>query len=1194
MANGFAHLHVHSEYSLLDGGSTLQKLINRTKELGMSALALTDHGNMFGVIDFYSRATAAGIKPILGMEAYIAPGSRTNKEASGIREASHHLLLLAMNLEGYRNLLKLSSIAYKEGFYYRPRIDREVLEQFNSGLIVTSACMSGEISSAMRGGNVIAARETAQWYQRVFGERFYIEIQKHNEEQNALNQPLIDLANETGAPLVATNDVHFLTPDDYNAHEVLCCISTGKTLEDPSHLQYPRDLYLKSPEEMRLQFAEVEEACDNTLRIADLCDVELDFSQRHAPVYQPPDKKKPDDYLHELCLAGVRDKYGEMTEEISNRLEHELGVICGKGFASYFLIVWDFMNYARRQGIPCGTRGSGVGTLVGYVLDVSNVDPLRYGLLFERFMDPERNEMPDIDVDICQNGRAEVIDYVRQKYGHVAQIITFGTMKARAAIRDVCRALNVPLSDADKLAKLIPDALGTTLDDALEQEPKIQDWCEKDPKIQQAMDVARRLEGMARHASVHAAGVVVADQPLENFLPLYKAPDSDDIITQFDGPTVEKVGLLKMDFLGLRTLTTIERARQLVKSRYDNDIDPRQIDLADKPTLQLFAEGRTKGVFQFESVGMRDTLQKMKPDRLEDLIAANALYRPGPMKLIGDYAVRKAGEVWQLPHPIMEEILNETYGIMVYQEQVMQIFNRLGDIPLARAYRLIKAISKKKKDIIQAEREHFIAGATAKGVEKKKVEEIFALIEEFGGYGFNKSHSTQYAILAFQTAYFKQHYPAEFMAALLTFEMHSSDKLAEYIEECRAMQIDVLPPDINECLADFTVIYDRADGHTDDAVAEAPGKNDPQASVNAAACIRFGLAAVKGVGEKAVHNILEARSAEGRFTSLFDFCGHIDTRLVNKGAIEALIKAGALDSLGGHRAQLVAGLENALAVAAAQQRDRQQGQMSFFETFDEDESARKESETLPDIPPWPQIQMLQHEKETLGMFVTDHPLAEHAEDIHYYSTAHSHTLRNLRPDAEVIIGCYINKVREMVTRNGRGAGSKMALLNLEDQQGAFDAVVFPDTYAQYDHLIKQDRVVFLRGQVDFRREDPSIRVQMIYDVSRAAEELTHAVYLPLHERDVSHSPSQSPDAPDGTAAFKALLQRLGHLCNTHKGTCPVYVGIKTGNLMHVVMQIESSVRPDVEFCRKLEALLGHNRYRLLRLHDQVESATDVA
>ncbi len=703
-----------------------------------------------------------------------------------------------------------------------------------------------------------------------------------------------------------------------------------------------------------------------------------------------------------------------MTEEIKERLYRELDVIRGKDFSSYFLIVWDFMNYARRTGIPCGTRGSGVGTLVGYVLNIGNVEPLEYGLLFERFMDPERSEMPDIDVDICQNGRGDIINYVRNKYGHVAQIITYGTMKARAVIRDVSRVLNVPLGDADKLAKLVPETLNIKLKDAIEQEPQIPEWCNKDPKIAKVIEIGKTLEGMARHASVHAAGVVIADQPLDDFLPLYKAADSDDVITQYDGPTCDKVGLLKMDFLGLRTLTTIERARQLVKLGKNYDLDPNNLDLTDQNVLNLFGEGRTKGMFQFESGGMRDLLQKMKPDRIGDLIAANALYRPGPMALIPDYNGRKHGESWSLPHPIMEEVLKETYGIMIYQEQVMQILNRLGDLPLARAYKLIKAISKKKHSIINAEMGTFIEGCVAKGIDKKKAEELFELIQKFAGYGFNKSHSTQYAILAFQTAFFKTYFPTEFMAALLTFEMGSTEKVAEYIDECKSMDIQVLPPDVNESFADFTVIYDESVKKK-----KGPYELKPIEKVQGER-IRFGMAAVKGVGERAVEEIIRAREEIGKFESIYQLCQHIDTRLVNKGALEALVKAGAFDSLGGHRGQTMAALEDAVRIGNELQKDKAQGQMSFFDAFEEDEELKEEAAKLPDVEPWPKPLMLQYERDVLGLYVTSHPLADYAQDIYYYSTAHTNTLTNLRPDSEVIIGGMISRMRYCVTKNGRG------------------------------------------------------------------------------------------------------------------------------------------------------------------------------
>jgi len=1172
--DSFAHLHVHTEYSLLDGGAAIGKLVGRCRELGMESLAITDHGCMFGVIDFYSQAKAAGVKPILGMEAYIAPGSRRDKDARGISEASYHLVLLAENRQGYQNLLKLSSIGYLEGFYYRPRIDKEVLAQYKEGLICTSACMKGEIPLLLGRGETERAREVAEEYLKLLGEdRFFIEIQHHSPDQNALNPMLADLARRVGAGLVATNDVHFLQADDYHAHEALICIGTGKLLSDDKRMNYPEGLYLKSPREMRDMFSEWPEACENTLRIAQRCQVELDFKARHAPVYRPPNGKSDSEYLEDLCQKGLKQRFGKAPAEVKERLKRELDVIRGKNFSSYFLIVWDFVHYAREHGIPANPRGSGVGTLVGYLLGISNVNPLRYGLLFERFMDPERSEMPDIDIDICQNGRAEVIDYGRRKYGQVAQLITFGTMKARAVIRDVCRVVNVPLADADKLAKLVPETLGITLDEAIEMEPQLREWADRDEKIREVIEIGKKLEGLSRHASVHAAGVVIADQPLENFLPLYKAPDSDDIITQFDGPTVEKVGLLKMDFLGLRTLTTIERARQLVKVGKGIDVDPDGIDLADPEVLRLFAEGRTRGVFQFESGGMRDLLQSMRPDRVEDLIAANALYRPGPMTLIPDYNSRKHGQTWSLPHPIMEDILKETYGIMVYQEQVMQILNQLGGLPLARAYRLIKAISKKKQELIQSERDAFIAGCVEKSVPAEKAEEIFSLIEKFGGYGFNKSHSTQYAILAFQTAYFKHYYPTEFMAALLTFEMGSLEKLAEYIEECRQMSIEVLPPDINESFSDFTVIYDTEDISSSKNKRTDPAGKQKKDQPARNESIRFGLAAVKGVGPKAVDEIIRVRQEGGKFESLFDLCRRIDGRVVNRAALEAMIKAGAFDSLGGYRSQYIAALDDAITGGQKDQQDRMQGQMNFFESFDADAEVKEQSQKLPEAPPWPKQTMLQHEKEVLGIYVTSHPLAEYAEKIHYYSTAHSHTLKDQTANSEVIIGGILSRVRFCVTKNGRGAGSRMAMITLEDLNGSVDGVIFPDTLAQYEHLVSADKMVFLRGAADFRREQPSLRVNAIFDMTRADEELTHAVYILLPESLRDREP----------------MEHLRTICQRHPGACPVYVEVTTSSNMRVVIQTDAKVRPNTDFCRQLENLIGHSQYRLLRPHDQLQS-----
>src|SRR5688572_22940125 len=924
MAGSFTHLHVHTHYSLLDGACRCDLLVQRAKELGMDAIAISDHGCMYGVIEFYNEAKKAGIKPIIGMEAYMAPGDRRDRQQVN-GESAFHLLLLAQDLEGYRNLVKLSSIAYREGFYYKPRIDKEVLREYSKGLIATSACLGGEVASSLMKRDNKAAREAAETYASIFGERFFIEVQKHIKEQDQVNPELVEVAQKLGVGLVATNDVHFLNAEDHFAHDVLCCISMGRLVSEENRLIYPKELYLKSPEEMRQVLGHYDGAIDNTVRIAQMCNVELDFSKRYAPVYRVQADKlrhrntgvspvpatdgvgepqpaaasstqhgqdarvtgdvtaapvKDDElYLRQLCEDGLIWRYGttDVSPAVRERLEYELKIIILKNFCSYFLIVWDFCDYARLNGIPVGARGSGVGTMVGYLLGLCNVDPIKYGLLFERFMDPSRNEMPDIDIDICQDGRGKIIEYVRNKYGHVAQIITFGTLAAKAACKDVGRVLGVPLADIDKLTKLIPGLPGTKLKKSLDEVPELKQMYDGSPQIKQVIDLALKLEGMNRNAGCHAAGVIIADQPLDTVVPLYTDKD-DNILTQFEGPIAEKCGLLKMDFLGLRTLSTLTRAIDLeahtrplrgatpwapgqpvppLDERARIDIE--RIDLTDQNVFALFKRGESKGIFQFESGGMQDLLMKMQPDRIEDLIAANALYRPGPMELIPLYCNRKHGKE-RVPkvHPIMDAILEETYAIMVYQEQVMQIFNQLGGIELSAAYKLIKAISKKTADVIAKFKPEFLKGAQAKGLDKGQADEIFELILKFGGYGFNKSHSSRYAIVAYQTAYLKTYHAVEFMAALLTFEMGSTEKVVEYIEEARRMTlldgsrgIKVLPPDVNVSDKDFTPVYVEPEENGGGKRKKSAAKNQKRVGV-----IRFGLAAVRGVGEKAVEAIV--------------------------------------------------------------------------------------------------------------------------------------------------------------------------------------------------------------------------------------------------------------------------------------------------------------------------------------------------
>ncbi len=1184
----FVHLHVHSTYSMLDGACKTSDLAKRAKELGMNTIALTDHGNMFGVIEFYNACMAEGIKPIIGMEAYIAPGDRRDRSTPGghAGEAAFHLVLLAQNMEGYRNLLKLSSIAYREGFYYKPRIDKEVLKEFSAGLIATSACLGGEVPSALMARDAKAARRMAEEYLKILGpERFFIEVQKQGiAEQDQVNPELVEIARSLGCGIVGTNDVHFLKKEDHYAHAVLTCISTGKKIAEEKRMMYPPDLYLKSPGEMCDALKDFPEAIDNTLRIAEMCNLELDFSKRYAPVYKVPGEKiekdctfpsapKPveemkDDerYLRQLCEHGLEWRYGtrDVSPEIRARLEKELAVIISKQFCSYFLIVWDFCNYARANGIPVGARGSGVGTMVGYLLGLCNVDPLRYGLLFERFMDPNRSEMPDIDIDICQDGRQKVIDYVRQKYGHVAQIITFGTLAAKNAVKDVARVLGVPLAESDRLTKMIPNAPNMTLKKALDTVPDFEKDYKNNEQTRRIVDIALKLEGLCRNAGCHAAGVIICDQPLDNLVPLYRDKDGT-ILTQFEGPISEKVGLLKMDFLGLKTLSVITRAVNLVKATKGIDIDIERIDITDMKVLELFQRGQTKGVFQFESGGMQDLLMKMKPDRIEDLIAANALYRPGPMELIPSYCARKHGlEPVPQVHPIMDKILEETYGIMVYQEQVMQIFNGLGDIELATAYKLIKAISKKQVEFIAKQKPAFIQGVLAKGVTEEKANEIFEHILKFGGYGFNKSHSTRYAFVAFQTAYLKTYHPAEFMAALLTYEMSDTDKVVEYIDECRRLHlpdgsigIRVLPPDVNESDKDFSPV----------TIEEEQGRGKNRKVVRKQV-IRFGLMAVRGVGEKAVEAIISERQKRGPFMTIFDFCERVDLRTVTRSTIEALIKCGAMSSMG-RRSQLLAVLEKAIDIAQQIAADRDSGQLNMF--AGEDAAIEPPAPPpLPDLEELPSQELLKFEKELLGFYVSSHPLTDNQELLERYS---SHTTRDVKEEpggTEVVMGAMITRVKNTITKNGRSAGQSMAMVTFEDLEGQIDGVLFADMYAEvkstYPGLLETDSIVFIRGRVDRRRETPSIVVSEMFPASEAVSRLTTGVAL--HIEAGRHNIN--------------VINQLKPILAKHQGRATVYAKIVTGEKKKVTLRLgrDFAIRVDDAVIEELESVLGPDSVKL--------------
>ncbi|MBI3599482.1 MAG: DNA polymerase III subunit alpha, partial [Nitrospinae bacterium] len=895
----FVHLHLHTQYSLLDGAIRLEPLFKKAGEYKMPSLAITDHGNMFGAVDFYQTAKKYGIKPIIGCEVYVAPTSRLEKSSQeGISDSSYHLILLAKNITGYKNLVSLVSAGYLEGFYYRPRIDKELLSKHTEGLIALSSCMKGEIQRLLHKGQKDNAYKAASFYKDIMGERrFYLEIQDQNiPDQKDINRDMLDMAKKLSIPLAATNDCHYMDEKDAEAHEVLLCIQTGKTTDDPKRMRFTTNqFYFKSPQEMKLLFKEAPEAISNTVEIAERCNLDMRFDQIHLPHYDVPSDTTLDGYLRDMAIHGLEkrlkksEELGVKSEELRkvyfDRLESELKMIKAMGYSGYFLIVWDFIDYARRKGIPVGPgRGSAAGSLVAYALRITDLDPIKYGLLFERFLNPERISMPDIDIDFCMERRDEVIDYVTEKYGNVAQIITFGSMNAKAVIRDVGRAMAMPYSEADRIAKLIPNRLNITLDDAIKEEPRFKEMEKKDERVKRLLDIARILEGLPRHASTHAAGVVISPAPLTEFMPLYKA-NKGEITTQYPMEDIEKLGLLKMDFLGLRTLTVIRKTEELIRKRYESGFSIENIPLNDKDTYKLLSDARTFGVFQLESSGLRDILRKLKPEVFEDVIALVALYRPGPLGsgMVDDFIKRKHGTVpIKNIVPQLDDILKETYGVILYQEQVMRIAGVLGGFSMGAADTLRRAMSKKKPEEMAQQREKFVKGAVANGIPQDKADKIFDLMEHFAGYGFNKSHSAAYALVAYQTAYLKSHYPLEFMSSLLSSEMGNTDKVIQYIAECKDMGIQALPPDINESFSDFTVVYEEnvEVGMKKSGVGsrESNPNPEPRTLPLHKGGIRFGLAAVKNVGGSAVEAILKVREIKGSFNSLMDFCESVDLR----------------------------------------------------------------------------------------------------------------------------------------------------------------------------------------------------------------------------------------------------------------------------------------------------------------------------
>ncbi len=1141
----FVHLHVHTQYSLLDGACRLDRLIDTAAANGMHACAITDHGNMFGAVEFYERAVEKGVKPIIGCEIYVAPQSRFDKTSHGIKGASYHLVLLAKNITGYKNLMEIVSSGYLEGFYYKPRVDKEVLSRYGKGLIAMSACLKGEVPHFILSDQWDSAVKAAGEYAEIFGkENFYLEVQdNHIADQSRLNKDIVKLAAQTGLQLVATNDVHYIEMADAKAHDVLLCVQTQSTLDETDRMKFQTDqLYFKSKDEMLKSFAEIPEAVLNTSRIAEKCQLELDFSELHLPRFEPPGGEDGEIFFNRLVDEGIKKRYGSGSGEIKRRLEYEKKVIKDLGYISYFLIVWDFINFARSKGIPVGPgRGSAAGSIISFALGITDIDPLRYGLIFERFLNPSRVTMPDIDIDFCYERRPEVIDYVIQKYSkeNVAQIITFGTMMAKGVLRDVGRVMGIPYADVDKIAKLVPNDPKITIEQAVEIEPQLQASYDKDPQVHQLIDTSRRLEGLTRHASIHAAGVVISDKPLQKRIPLFKTVD-DQITTGYSMKSLERIGMLKMDFLGLKTLTVIHQTIQITKRTRGEDIDIDAIRLEDKKTYDLLARAETSGVFQLESGGMRDLLRRIKPERFEDLIAILALYRPGPIGtgMVDDFIKRKNKEVEvKYDHPSLEPILKETYGIMVYQEQVMQIAGVLAGFSMAEADNVRKVMSKKKPEAMAQLKTKFVEGAVRKSVDRGTAEKIFDQIAYFAGYGFNKSHSAAYAMITYRTAYLKANYPVEFMAALLTSEKDDSDKIADYINESLRMGIGVLPPDINESFKDFTVVGNG---------------------------IRFGMSAVKNVGSGAADSIIAARLNDGKYESLYDFSEKIDPKAVNKKVVESLIKCGAFDSTGIRRSQAVAVLDKVLEMAGKTHKDRRNGQMSFFDDAQADESFKETFQDVPDIPEWPEHELLTNEKEMLGFYITNHPLARFEKLINAYSSGKISELAGMADGQEVLMGGLVKKVRVTVTRK---KAEKMAIMTLEDLDNFVEVLVFPTAYRKVSELVKEDNLVFVRGRLNLREEEPKIVADDIILLEKVKEMFTKSVLVKL--------------PADGVP--QEMMLRVRNVIQKHRGKTPVFIDIMSpqGRKVRMSVDKELTVHPTDELLGDMEEVVGPGNIKFI-------------
>ncbi len=1154
----FVHLHVHTRYSLLDGANKIDPLIARVKAVGMPAVAITDHGNMFGAVEFYQKATAAGVKPILGCEMYVAPKSRADKgggraddfEAGG----NHHLILLVMNQQGYRNLCRLVTLSYKEGFYYKPRIDKELLRECNAGLIALSGCLASEVNQAIAAGSIERAREVMQEYRALFDGRYYVEVQdNHLPQQERANVVLIGLARELGLPIVATNDCHYLEREDAKAHEVLLCIQTGKTLSDEKRWRFDTDqLYVKDAQEMATAFATCPEAIGNTLDIAARCELDLTFGKYQFPVFATPRGESLDEYLEHAARDGLaarldvlRQRPGWSVEsEVAyrQRLDRELGIITEMGFAGYFLIVADFTTYAKRQGIPVGPgRGSAAGSLVAYALGITDLDPLPYNLLFERFLNPERKSMPDIDMDFCFERRDEVIRYVRDKYGEdrVAQIITFGTLKGKQAIKDVGRVLDFSYADTDRIAKLYPapkQGKDFPLAAALEMEPRLQALRERGEREEHLFDYALRLEGLMRHASKHAAGIVIAERPLIDSLPLFVDKDGA-VMTQYSYGDVDAIGLIKFDFLGLKTLTMIHKVVQAVRTGRGVAIEVTTLPLDDRPTYKLIAKGDTVGVFQMESGGMRKLLTQLRPTCFEDIIAALALFRPGPLDsgMVEQFIKRKHGrEPIKYLHPALEPILRDTCGVIVYQEQVMQIGQALAGYSLGDADNLRRAMGKKKKAEMERERERFVNGALAHKVSAKLAGEIFDQMETFAAYGFNKSHSAAYALVSYQTAYLKAHFPEEFMAGLMTLEMSDTDKTYKNIAECRERGIPILPPDVTESREDFTAGQPRAQ-------EQRP--------------IRFGLGAVRGVGTKAIDTIITARQ-EAPFTSLADFCRRVQGQLVNKRVLESLIKCGALDFTGEPRRRMLDGLDRICQWAGQGNRTEPVNQMGLFAPGSI-AATPSPAPALPDVPEWEMKDLLRAERDAIGFFITGHPLDKYEQDLKRLADTTTAELRNRNQQDTVTLGGVVHTLK---LKNSR-KGDRYATFSLEDRSGVVEVIAWPETYRRCEAAIHGEEPVLVKGSAEIGEERCQVIADDVALLLEVREKVVKQVHFALWVERINED------------ALRSLRRTLSQ----HRGACSAFLHLLLPNRTETVIALppELKVAASERMLQEVERLFGN-------------------